>query len=209
MPLVATQTARRAFTDRLRLAPDRRRYPRFNVALLGRFMRANKQEYPGKLHDISIGGAAIMSPIEPEIGERIVASFEQLGVFEGTVARIFPGGFGMQLTASQHKREKLAAQITWLINRHELSSAEDRRHERIAVAHKLTTLKLAEGIVVEARLLDISISGASIGTTARPEKGAEVVVGKLRARVMRHHDQGIGVQFVDTQDAEALRRHFD
>ncbi len=209
MPLVSSQSARRPIVERLRQAQDRRRYPRFPMALLGRFMRASKQEYPGKLHDISVGGAAIMSPIEPELGERIVASFDQIGVIEGTVVRLIPGGFAIQLTATQHKREKLAAQITWLINRHELTSAEDRRHERIAVAHKLTTLKLADGILVEARLLDVSISGASVGTNARPPIGADVLVGRLNARVMRHHDQGIGVQFVDIQDPEALRRHFD
>ena len=209
MSLATSQSARRSVVDQLHLAPDRRRHPRFSMSLLGRFMRANKQEYPGKLHDISIGGAAIMSPIEPEIDERIVASFDQIGVIEGTVARLFPGGFAIRLTATQHKREKLAAQITWMINRHELTSAEDRRHERIAGAHKLTTLKLAEGIAVEARLLDVSLSGASVGTSARPPIGSEVLVGRLTARVMRYHDQGIGVQFVDIQDPEALRRHFE
>jgi hypothetical protein len=59
-------------------------------------------------------------------------------------------------------------------------------------------------------VLDISISGASIGTPARPDIGTEVVLGdqKLRARVMRHHAQGFGVQFLDTQNQAALRRHF-
>lgn len=192
-----------------RVAVDRRRHPRFPVSLLGRFMRASKQEYPGKLYDISIGGAAIMSPIEPEQGERIVAFFDQIGVIEGTVVRQFEGGFAIKLTATQHKREKLAAQITWLINRHELTSAEDRRHERIAVAHKLTAVRLPDGMAMEARLLDLSVSGASLGTSARPPIGAEISVGQLPARVMRHHDQGIGVQFVTLQDADSLRRHFD
>lgn len=208
MSSVSAPSAQQATADP-RIAVDRRRHPRFQVALLGRFMRANKQEYPGKLSDLSIGGAAIMSPIEPEMGERIVAFFDQIGVIEGLVTRQFEGGFAIQLTATQHKREKLAAQITWLINRHELSSAEDRRHERIAVAHKLTAVKLPDGTAIEARLLDLSLSGASLGTTARPPINSEIFVGKLPARVMRHHDTGIGVQFVQLQDEASLRRHFD
>jgi PilZ domain-containing protein len=200
---------RRASNLATRVAPDRRRHKRFPLPMLGRFMRANKQEYPCKLRDISVGGVALMSPVDVEAGERIVAYFDQFGGIEGTVARTFEGGFAIRLTVTQHKREKLAAQITWLINRHELSSAEDRRHERIPIGSKLTSLKLAEGIVVDVRVIDISLSGASIATTARPALGAELLLGKHRIRVMRHHDNGIGVQFIDIQEPEALRRYFD
>jgi hypothetical protein len=34
------------------------------------------------------------------------------------------------------------------------------------------------------------------------------MLGKLRARVVRHHSQGFGVQFLDTQNQAALRRQF-
>lgn len=193
-----------------RLAPDRRRYRRYAIALLGRFMRANKQEYPCKLNDISLGGLSLMSPVNVEPDERIVAYFDHLGGIEGTVVRQFEGGFAIRLSATQHKREKLAAQIMWLINRHELQGAEERRHERIAVANamSLSQLKLAEGLAIQARVIDVSLSGASLATEARPIIGSEVQLGKLRARVVRHHDQGIAVQFVDIQEPEALRRYF-
>jgi hypothetical protein len=69
-------------------------------------------------------------------------------------------------------------------------------------------LKLAEGLAVQCRVLDVSLSGASIGTEARPAIGSEVHLGRLRARVMRHHERGIGLQFLDIQDPEALRRYF-
>lgn len=192
-----------------RVTPDRRRHKRFQLSMIGRFMRANKQEFPCTLRDISVGGVAVTTPVPVEQGERIVAYFEQFGGLEGTVARIFEGGFAIRLTATQHKREKLAAQIMWMINRHELSSAEDRRHERIPVGNKLAPLKLDEGIVIEVRVLDVSLSGASIGTTARPPIGAEVLLGKQRVRVMRHHENGIGVQFIDIQDPDAVRRYFE
>ena len=69
-----------------RLVADRRRHKRVNITLLGRFMRANKQEYPCKLIDISVGGTAMMSPVAVEDGERIVAYFDHIGGIEGTVA---------------------------------------------------------------------------------------------------------------------------
>ena len=64
--------ARRAAGLLSKIAPDRRRHKRVAVTLLGRFMRENRQEYPCKLVDISVGGAAMMSPVEVAIEERIV-----------------------------------------------------------------------------------------------------------------------------------------
>jgi hypothetical protein len=191
-----------------RIVPDRRRHKRVAVALLGRFMRATKQEYPCKLHDISVGGAAIVSPVPVDLGERIIAYFDHIGGIEGEVARLFDGGFAIKLSATQYKREKLAAQLTWLLNRSELDGIEARRHERFKPKHSASTLTLAEGFVMSCQLIDISISGASIATTARPTVGSEILVGKVRARVMRYHDQGISVQFTDIQSPTALRRYF-
>jgi hypothetical protein len=191
-----------------RIVPDRRRHKRYPVSLLGRFMRANKQEFPCRLNDISVGGASLMSPVEVEMGERIVAYLDEIGGIEGEVVRIFDGGFAISLKASQHKREKLANQITWLVNKDQLGGAFGRRHQRIEVLNKTSTLKLADGTSVDCRVLDVSLSGASIGTEARPAIGDIVMFGKLRCKVMRYHDRGIGVQFLDIPDPEALRRYF-
>jgi hypothetical protein len=190
-----------------RVAPDRRRHRRVVISLLGRFMRANKQEYPCKLHDISVAGLAVISPIEVEVGERIICYFDHIGGVEGTVVRTMPGGFALKLLVTPHKREKLAAQLTWLLNR-EPGAEPERRHERIAGPVGLQNLTLAEGVTVQVRLLDVSMSGASIGTNARPPIGLVVTIGKLQARVMRHHNEGIGVEFIDMQNSTALKKYF-
>jgi hypothetical protein len=203
-----TELNPRSPTPVARIIPDRRRHRRFELTLLGRFMRANRQEYPCKLIDVSVGGAGLLAPVQPEIGERIVAYFDHIGGIEGTVIRELQGGFAIRLHATQHKREKLAAQITYLVNRHELDPAEARRHERVTLISKTSTMKLSDDVAVPVRVLDVSISGASVGTEIRPPVGSEIVLGKLRARVVRHHGEGVGVQFLDIQNPEALRRYF-
>jgi hypothetical protein len=208
MSVSQTSFARRARGIVSRIAPDRRRHKRIGTTLLGRFMRETKQEYPCKLVDISAGGAAIMTPVPAEIGERVVAYFDHIGGIEGPVSRVFEGGFALKITASQHKREKLAAQLTWIANRSELDGADERRHDRIAPKDGLSQVQFADGIMLACRVLDVSISGASIGTPARPELGTEITLGKLRARVVRHHAHGFGVQFIDIQNPTALRRSF-
>src|ERR1700704_5806801 len=142
-----------------RIVPDRRRHKRISVTLLGRFMRENKEEHTCKLIDISAGGAAVISPVSVPVGERVVAYVDHIGGIEGTVVREFDGGFAFKINATKHKREKLAAQLTWLANRSELAD-DGRRHDRITPKNRDSTLQLSEGITLTCRLLAVSISGA-------------------------------------------------
>jgi hypothetical protein len=206
MEITSASDARRGAIASRWIEPDRRRHKRFTVALLGRFMRSSKQEYPCRLNNISVGGAAIMSPVAIDVGEHIIAYFDHLGGLEGSVVRTFAGGHAMKMHATQYRREKLAAQITWLINLTEFDGAAERRHERFRMANKTSSLKLAQGVVAQVRVLDVSISGASVGTETRPPVGSEVVLGKLRARVVRHHSEGLGLEFLDIQTPDAARR---
>ncbi len=197
----------RAQSIAARITPDRRRHKRVTIALLGRFMRANKQEYPCKLYDISVGGCALMAPVAVEPDERIVAYFDHIGGIEGTVVRNFEGGFSLRFSITSHRREKLAAQLTWLINRVVLGGSEERRHERIVPRNSNSQLKVGDTLF-PCQVLNVSISGAAIAIESRPPLGAEVLLGKLRARVVRYHEQGVGLQFLDMQAPTALRRYF-
>jgi len=208
MPFPSVEFARRAADPTAKAVQEKRRHPRVAITLLGRFMRQSKHEYPCKLVDISVGGAAMMSPVQLRMDERIVAYFDQAGGSGGPAPRLFEGGFALRLNATAHKREKLAAQLTWLVNRHEMKEQDARRHERIAIASKSMPLKLDDGLTVDCRVLDISLSGASVETNARPMVGAEVVLGRLRSRVVRHHENGLGLQFLDVQQIEALKGDF-
>lgn len=189
-------------------ATDKRRHKRVAITLLGRFMRANRHEYPCRLNDISVGGAAINSPVAVDEGERIVVYFDHIGGLEGSVVRVFEGGFAMQFRTTARKREKLAAQLTWLLNRDVLSGVTERRHDRGSVADQNKTVLLDTGETLDCEVVDVSISGASLRMDMRPPIGSSLMLGRMRGRVMRHHEHGIGIQFVDIQEPEALRRHF-
>lgn len=209
MSLQSHTPTRRVPLNAARIAPERRRFKRYAVLLTGRFMRADKTEHGCKCIDLSPGGIHVATRVPVTLGERIVAQFEHVGGIVGTVVRVTPEGFALALSATRHKREKLAAQITWLVNRHDMTDpAKERQHERIAVGHRMTTLKLTDGFSIECRILDVSLSGASLGTAARPPIGDIVDVGKQRARVMRYHEHGLGVQFLEAQERDALQRDF-
>lgn len=189
-----------------RIAPDLRRHRRVPLQLAGRFMRPDRQEYPCEMQDISVGGAGIRSTATVEVNERVIAYFEHLGGLEAMVSRVYRDGFAVQFKITPHKREKLAAQITWLINRDAFPEEAGRQHERFGTSGRKARLRTPENIVIDVDLLDISASGASIGTAARPPIGSSVMLGNFTAVVRRHHDQGFGIQFDEMQDVEALRR---
>lgn len=183
---------------------ERRRFQRVKVNLLGRYMLANRQEHPCQVVDMSPGGMALLAPVSAQIGERVIAYIDHVGRLEGLATRLFENGFAMTISATLRKRDKLAAQLTWLANRHLLASPEDRRHGRFVPKNPMTMLILPNGINVGCRLIDLSLSGAAVATHHRPAIGSLVTLGKVQGRVVRHLDDGFAVEFTRLQHPDFL-----
>src|SRR6266852_5139044 len=169
----------------LPLSEERRRFQRVRINLLGRYMLPDRREYPCQVANMSPGGMAVIAPVSGQQGERVIAYIDHVGRLEGTIARLYQNGFAMTVAATPRKRDKLAAQLTWLANRHILDLPEDRRHGRITPKNPGGRLILPNGINIACRVIDISQSGAAIGTRERPEIGALVTIGKTTGRVVR------------------------
>jgi hypothetical protein len=181
----------------LPLNEERRRHQRVRIDLLGRFMLENRLEYPCRIVNMSPGGAAVMADTPGKIGERVIAYVDHLGRLEGKITRELEGGFAMSIGATPRKREKLAAQLTWLANRQILNLPEDRRHGRIVPRNPMARLILPNGTNVACRVIDISASGAAISVPPAllPPIGAPITIGKTSGRVVRHIDNGFAIEF--------------
>jgi hypothetical protein len=158
-------------------------------------MREDRCEFACLTRDISPGGIAITTEGAVRRGERIVAYVNRVGRVEGIVARIFNGGFAIEMKMPASKREKLADQLTWLANQRALGLAEDRRHERIVPRDRRSTLRLQNGSESLVTLIDISISGAAFAADESPPISSTVIVGSTAARVVRHFAGGVAVEF--------------
>lgn len=180
-------------------AQERRRFQRVAVNLLGRYMLTDRQEYPCQVVNMSPGGMALIAPVSGRIGERVIAYIDHVGRLEGIIARYFENGFAMTIAATLGKRDKLAAQLTWLANRHLLASPEDRRHGRFVPKRSMTALIMPNGVNLGVRLIDLSLSGAAVATNQRPPIGAQVTLGKVQGRVVRHLEEGFAVEFLRLQ----------
>src|SRR5262249_27186541 len=191
----------------LPLSEERRRFQRVRVNLLGRYMLADRREFPCQVTDVSPGGMALVAPVVGQIQERVIAYVDHVGRLEGLITRPFQNGFAMTIGATTRKRDKLVAQLTWLANRHLLSSPEDRRHGRMAPRNPLARLVLPNGVNLAVRVIDISQSGCAMATEHRPEIGAGVTVGKTAGRVVRHLEDGFAVEFVRLQHPDFVEEN--
>jgi len=189
------------------LNQDRRRHQRVKVNLLGRYMLADRREFPCQVIDMSPGGMALIAPVTGAPSERIIAYVDHLGRLEGQIARVFQNGFAMTISATARKRDKLAAQLTWLANRQILSLPEDRRHGRLAPRNPVGRLILPNGVNLTCRIIDVSQSGAGIASQERPPIGTLVTLGKVQGRVVRHLEDGFAVEFTRLQHPDFLEEN--
>ena len=189
-----------------KIVQDRRKHRRVVVSIFGRFMREDKQEYPCHIINMSAGGMAMLVPVGCDLDERIVAYLDNLGRIEGIVARVFEGGLGVRILASAAKRERIANLLTWLANQKDLG--DERKHERIVPRNNASKLILPSSAVHDCRVIDVSLSGASVVCALKPPLGTVVILGRMRGRVVRHHEQGIALEFVELQDPDSLTRSF-
>lgn len=187
------------------LSEIERQFQSVKVTVFGRYMLENKLEYPCQVAGMSPGSATIIGPNAGSIGETVVAYIDHVGRIEGKVLRIFPGGFAMSITATPYRRDKLAAQITWVANKHELNLPEDRRHERVTPTKKLAQIKLEDGRTYDVRIIDLSMSGAAIELDVRPAIGTLIWLGNMRGRVVRHFDDGVALEFAILQNHDTLQ----
>ena len=186
------------------LSDERRRFQRVRVNLLGRYMLADRREFPCQVVDMSPNGMALVAPVSGRPGERVIAYIDHVGRLEGLLARALPNGFAMTISATPRKRDKLAAQLTWLANRHILGLPEDRRHGRQIPRQTRTVVTMADGTTVNSQILDMSLSGAAIGSDQKPPVGSLIMLGRTQARVVRHREEGYSVEFTRVQNPDLL-----
>jgi hypothetical protein len=176
------------------------RFQRVQVSILGRYMLADRREFPCQILAMSPGDAVVIAPVPGIVGERIIAYLDHMGRIEGTILSQVDGGFVMDIAASPRKRDKMAAQLTWLANKDLLNLPEDRRHERVVPDIRHSTVVLDDGRRYNCKIIDISLSGAAIELDVRPAMGTPITLGRMRARVVRHFQNGVAVEFAASQE---------
>ena len=169
-------------------------------------MLPDRREFPCQIINMSPGGLALLAPGIGNVGDRVIAYLDHIGRVEGKITRIIDNGFAMTVGATARKRDKLAAQLTWLANRQILNLPEDRRHGRFIPRNPMARLVLPNGVNVACRVIDLSQSGAAVAIAPdlRPVVGTMVTIGKTQGRVVRHIEGGFAIEFTRLQHSDFI-----
>lgn len=181
-----------------RATQERRRFRRVTITATGRlYVPATQEEAICTVEDISPGDASLICDLKREPQGRCVIYLDGFGRFEGPVVRVKSAGFVMTFTCSAQKREKLADQLILETNRHLLNDGDMRRHDRVeAASGSFTHFTRFTGDQIRCEVLDLSLTGVSVRSDARPPIGEHILIGNRAGRIVRHHAEGIGIEFL-------------
>ncbi|HEV2563390.1 MAG TPA: PilZ domain-containing protein [Rhizomicrobium sp.] len=189
-------------------APERRRIKRSAVCLAGQLFCAERStQFQCVVQDISPGGAAIECLCDLQKGATVVLYAGALGRFEGQIVARNGKRVAIRFDHSERMRGKIAEKIML----HLEGKLEARARLRTAPRMNepaLRTFTRRDGTVIDCDVADISLTGASLKTDIRPPIGEIIHIGRSAGRVVRHHDEGIAVEFLYRDVFEPSAKNF-
>jgi hypothetical protein len=171
--------------------------------VFGRFMLPDMSEHACQVLDLGTDGATFITSDVPPPGLAIVAYLEDLGRVELLSGTPVQGGFRVSYAYTGARLERLLQRVEY-IKKREAGAPEQRRHARFEPKDKHTSMTLPDGRSYQCEVLDISVSGCAIKTEVMPSLGTYIMVGKMKGRVVRYHDTGVGIEFVKQLDRQQL-----
>ena len=177
-------------------AADKRKYERIKLFLPGHlFNPQTEQSTDCKVLNLSAGGAAVQCDAQFQGGVTLVLYIENFGRFEGTTIVHNNGQLALEFAIGEGKRGRLKEMIKSFAADGVAGITELRKHGRIpSLISGSITRQNGEHITCD--VLDISLDGVCLRTRQRPPIGEVVSLGQTRGRVVRHHPDGIAVQYV-------------
>lgn len=172
-----------------------RDHVRVRVGLAASLFDADQRVHPCTVIDISPGGARIACESILAAESCVVLYVEGFGRFNAFVIRSADGETGLFFVCHDERRLELQEQLARLMDGGAPAPTRLRRHDRQA-ANAFGYFARANGQLVQCHVLDISLHGLSVQTPTKPPIGEILDLGGAQGRVTRHHDDGIGIQFL-------------
>ncbi|HET7084605.1 MAG TPA: PilZ domain-containing protein [Rhizomicrobium sp.] len=182
---------------------DQRSSDRVQVRLAGKlFVPAENTTLDCTVVNLSIGGAGLYCPEPPPLDAFTVLYVDGFGRFDAVTTRYVKGELGLKFVCKEARIKKLADDLAAFVKHGMTGYTRLRRHGRKPAETAIDFFTLADGSPVKCRVLDISFQGAMLETALRPAVGELIQLGQTKAWVVRHHQEGIGVQFLQACEAD-------
>jgi hypothetical protein len=176
---------------------EQREFDRYPIALSGKiFLPAEDASFDCQVVNLSGGGAGIQCNEPPPLRSFVILYIDGIGRFKALTTRYVDGELGLQFITSEEKREQLLKDILYFVMHGTKITTRTRRHTR-STDVKWSHFLRPNGDCVRCEALDLSLQGISLKTKVQPPIGEITRLGRVYGRVVRHHDDGIAVQFLE------------
>lgn len=179
------------------LADEQRQFTRHTIKLPGKlFLPAEKVALECKVLNISGGGAGVQCEEPLPLHAFVILYIDGFGRFESVATRYINGELGLRFVGKERKRRHLLANVLAFVNGGLKSNTRTRRQRRMPSARSLELIR-PNGDRINYDVLNISLQGVSLKTDLRPPIGELTNLGSAYGRVVRHHDEGIAIEFLE------------
>jgi hypothetical protein len=175
---------------------ERRRHRRVQWQVRVRGLTGDGEEFVATTVDVCAGGIRINLARPLSEGENLVLYIDDIGRVEGVVSRVLEEiGYAIEFRVPPRKRDKIADQLTWLINKDRLGLTDEREAERRPGGGQVIAT-YGKGISIACAVGDVSIFGVALKTAGpRPMIGDKVTVGERSGTCVRYIEGGFAVDF--------------
>ena len=175
---------------------ENRQFERTKLYLPGQiFNPADESSVECKVLNLSAGGAGLQCAKSFAPDTLLVLYVENFGRFEGRSIVHADGQLALKFAIGENKRGRLADMLKSFALNGVAGMTQLRQHARVPTLVSGSIVR-ANGQILACDVLDISLEGVSVRTKVRPPVGEIVNLGRTRGRVVRHHEDGIAIQYV-------------
>jgi hypothetical protein len=178
---------------KLHLQPEPEAKP-IQIRVGGRYLLPGGIEHVCETRSLSLGAIEVLAPESGLLGDPVTLYLDDVGPVTGTILAVSPDGFTLAVDVGPERRARFAARLDWLAD--QASGRGDQRSDpRIIPTQRAVEVRRADGRVLAGTGVDLSMTGAAIAVTDLPPVGEAVTIGKRRATVVRHLQNGFAVTF--------------
>ena len=187
---------------------ERRTWRRYKVPVAGRLFGVMTSAVDCEVMDLSPGGARIqLSGMVPEGSATLY--IDRIGRIESEICGQGSGEVRLRFACSEARRQSISEVLGQMLQGGVAQITRLRRQNRIPLSNFY--LVRDNGMIVICDAMNISQRGMSLRSKMKLPVGEIATLGQSRVRVVRHHDEGMAVEYIQpgTGAVVAFRGGYD
>lgn len=190
---------------------DRRAELRYDGGVAGTFTYTpgggGLRVEPCEVVSLSASAMVVRSAVHGQAGEHIWIELDGFGPIRCEIEDIREDGFVCFTLLRDDARKRLGAWVSLLRRRRGRLEGDHRQFMRTTPRDARTAVTFSDGTTIDARLANVSRTGAAVSSDHPAAPGEVVSVGRVPAHVVRVFDGGFAVAFdlvLEAADADRL-----